>query len=336
MIKTSDFDYYLPPELIAQKPAQRRDWSRLLVIHRKTKELEHRHFYEILAYLEAGDLLVLNNTKVFPARLFGKKEKTGGKVEILLLKKCKKNTWEALVRPGKRIQAGTIIGLKNGVSAKSIEKIDNEKQLLEFNCDDQNLFQLGKIPLPPYIYKQNDKKLAKRYQTVFAQKIGATAAPTAGLHFTRKILNQIKRMGIDIKYITLHTGYGTFKPIRTEYLNQHRMDTEYYEISNEVISAIRKAQEASRRVIVVGTTTVRCLESYANSHKKSGETSLFIHPGYKFKIVDALLTNFHLPKSTLLALVSTLAGKNLVLKAYAEAINLKYRFYSFGDACLIL
>jgi len=333
MTKTSDFDYYLPQSLIAQEPSNARDHSRLMVLDRKNKSIEHKYFYEITDYINKGDLLVLNNTKVFPARLIGKKDKTNGVVEILLLNKIEPNIWQALVSPSKRIRKDTkIIFAKSSMTARSLKKINDEIHLIELSGEKDTsgeILKIGRTPLPPYITKyHSENTIKKKYQTVFASKTGATAAPTAGLHFTKYLLNKIKKSGVDIDYITLHTGYATFAPIRSDQIEDHRIHKEYYNIPTQTAVKLKSA----KRVVAVGTTTMRALESGGGSN----ETKLYIYPGYKFKTVDAMVTNFHLPKSSLLVLVSAFAGYDFIKHAYEEAVKRKYRFFSFGDAMLIL
>ncbi len=347
-MRTEDFDYTLPPELIAQTPIERRDLSGLLVLHRKDGKIEHRFFKDIIDYLNPGDLLVLNNTKVIKARLVGYKE-TGGKVKVLLLKAVDNKVWEVLVDVGRGLKSGRILIFGDELKAEVIEEPkEGGVATLKFFCKgnfEKILEKLGEIPLPPYIKNSksqipNSKQilnpksqipnLKQRYQTVYAKVPGATAAPTAGLHFTKELLNKIKAKGINIAYITLHTGYATFKPVVTENIEDHKMYKEYFEIGKETVKALGKA----KRIIAVGTTTVRALETAIKAGK--GETDLFIYPGYQFKIVDAMVTNFHLPRSTLLMLTSAFASHNLIMKAYKEAIKEGYRFYSFGDAMLIL
>ncbi|MEE8637428.1 MAG: tRNA preQ1(34) S-adenosylmethionine ribosyltransferase-isomerase QueA [Candidatus Margulisiibacteriota bacterium] len=338
MQKTSDFDYSLPKELIAQEPASIRDHSRLMVLNHKTKAIEHKHFYDISHYLKSGDLLVLNDTKVIPANLVGVKEEGGAKVEVLLVSSKQKaesgkQIWLCLVKPGKRLKVNSRAIFGNGkLIGRVIEKLETGEQLIEFESkgDFWNaVHELGEMPLPPYI--NPNSKLANRYQTLYAIHPGASAAPTAGLHFTPDVFAKVKAKGVKLAYITLHTGLATFRPVWTENIEEHNMHSEYFEVPKETIEAIRKA----KRVVAVGTTSVRALE--AQRHKgHEGETDLFIYPGYKFKVVDAMITNFHWPRSTLIMLVSAFAGKDFIMKAYQEAIQKRYRFYSFGDAMLIV
>ena len=328
---TADFDYDLPPELIAQEPAAQRDESRLMVLDRNTQKIEHRTFKEIVDYLKPDDLLVLNNTRVIPARLIGKKE-TGGRVKVLLLNKTKEDLWEVLVDVGRGLKSGKRLTFGEDLKA---EVVDEPKEggvttvKFKYAGDFEEILErLGEIPLPPYI-KTGDRRpeTRDRYQTVYAKVPGATAAPTAGLHFTEELLKKIKNK----VFITLHTGYSTFKPVTAQVVEDYKMSKEYFEISEDAAKAINSA---SGRIITVGTTTVRALETTVKAGK--GSTDLFIYPGYRFKIVDAMVTNFHLPKSTLLMLVSAFAGLDFIKKAYEEAIRKRYRFYSFGDAMLIL
>ena len=332
-LKTSDFDYYLPEELIAQHPADRRDHSRLMVIDRKKGTIEHKIFNEIKGLMNKDDLLVLNDTKVIPARIYGTKYGGSAEIEVLLDKKLDERTWEALIRPAKRLDIGGIVELGKGFYAEVREKLPDGKAILFFACVggfEKELKAHGNVPLPPYI-NSNGSDFSKRYQTVYAQKEGATAAPTAGLHFTKELLMSIKAKKT---YVTLHTGYGTFAPVRTERIVDHKMHGEEYEISEMSLGSIRSTKEKGGRVVAVGTTSARLLESI---HRPgAGTTDLFIYPGYEFKVVDALVTNFHLPKSTLMMLVSAFAGIELIKKAYQEAVREKYRFFSFGDAMLIL
>ena len=340
-MKTSDFDYYLPPELIAQTPAEPRDSSRLLVYDRATKEIEHKHFYDIKNYLRPGDLLVRNNTKVLPARLFGYTEH-GGKAEILLLKRLDLNTWEVLVKPGKKARVGSTFTLSEELKAEVIGNVEETGgRIVRFYFDgvfEDIISKIGEMPLPPYIKEK--LKDGSRYQTVYAKIDGSAAAPTAGLHFTDKLITEIKDMGVDFADVLLHVGLGTFRPVKVEDVTEHHMHSEYYSIDKENADKINKAKAEGRRVIAVGTTSVRTLESVADENgfvkATSGNTEIFIYPPYKFKCVDALITNFHLPKSTLMMLVSAFSSKEEVLKVYESAVENKYRFFSFGDACLFL
>lgn len=341
-MKTSDFDYELPEELIAQHPAAQRDHSRLLVMNKYTGATEHRVFKDIVEYLHAGDVLVLNNTKVIPARIFGIKEGGTAKIEVLLLKRDETlpNTWEVLVHPGKRAKVGTVIDFGEG--KLKAEVIDNTSagRKVTFHFDgifEEVLEELGTMPLPPYIHEQLEDQ--NRYQTVYAKIDGSAAAPTAGLHFTEALLDELRRKGVEIEEVLLHVGLGTFKPVSEEEIEDHEMHSEYYEISEETAERINRAKKEGRRIISVGTTSTRALESAASDDGQlipgSGWTQIFIYPGYRWKIVDGLITNFHLPKSTLMMLVSALSKRELILAAYNEAVAQRYRFFSFGDAMFI-
>ena len=340
-MKVEDFDYYLPENLIAQTPLEKRDTSRLLVLDKKTGEIEHKHFYDIIEYLNEGDTLVLNDTKVLPARLIGEKEETKAVIEILLLKNISGDDWECLVKPARRIKVGTIVTFGNGLlKAKCIkEEAEGIRHftLIYSGILMEILEQLGTMPLPPYIHE----KLAdqSRYQTVYAKEIGSAAAPTAGLHFTKDLLEKIKEKGVNIAYITLHVGLGTFRPVSVDKVEEHKMHTEYYQMSKETAELLTKTKENHKRIISVGTTSTRTLETIMTKYNEfkacSGWTNIFIYPGYEFKAIDAPITNFHLPKSTLVMLVSALAGRENILNAYKTAVNEEYRFFSFGDAMLI-
>lgn len=340
-MKVEEFDYNLPEELIAQTPLEQRDSSKLLVLDKKTGEVEHKHFYDILNYLEKGDTLVLNDTKVLPARLIGEKEETKAVIEILLLKNIKDDDWECLVKPARRIKVGTIVSFGNGkLKAKCIKEEDEGIRhftLIYNGILLETLEELGTMPLPPYIHeKLNDQS---RYQTVYAKEVGSAAAPTAGLHFTNELLEEIKAKGINIAYVTLHVGLGTFRPVSVETIEEHEMHSEYYQMTKEVAELLTKTKKENHKIIAVGTTSTRTLETimtkYGEFKECNGWTNIFIYPGYKFKAIDNLITNFHLPKSTLVMLVSALAGKENILNAYNEAIKNEYRFFSFGDAMLI-
>lgn len=340
-LKTSDFYFDLPEELIAQDPLEDRSSSRLLMLDKKTGEVEHHVFKDILGYLNAGDVLVLNNTKVIPARLLGVKADTGAHVEVLLLKRHDKDVWETLVKPGKKCKPGAKLSFGDGIlTAEVLDTVEEGNRLIRFSYEgiwEEVLDSLGEMPLPPYItHKLQDKS---RYQTVYAKYDGSAAAPTAGLHFTNQLLDQLKEKGVEIVYVTLHVGLGTFRPVKVDNILEHHMHSEFYQVSEEAANAINKAKAEGRRVICVGTTSCRTVESAA---KEKGvvtagcdNTEIFIYPGYEFKVLDALITNFHLPESTLVMLVSALAGKEHVLNAYNEAIREKYRFFSFGDAMFI-
>jgi len=340
----SDFDYNLPPELIAQEQMSPRDHSRLLVLDKKTGELSHHHFFDIIDYFQAGDILVVNDSKVFPARLFGTKQNTGGAVEVFLHKKIAEDIWECLL--GGRIHEGLVIELAKNFRATVLKNNNDGTWLLNFNKVGQDFFKavnkIGHLPLPPYIKRIEDRVQDKKsYQTVYAnsQKVGSVAAPTAGLHFTPRLLKKIKDLGVIIELVTLHVGLGTFSPMKTNNILEHKMHSEYAEISKKTIKVLKKARHSHSRIIAVGTTSCRTLESWAKDGFKNEFgvwTDIFIYPGYKFKVVDALITNFHLPKSSLLLLVSALAGKSQIDLAYQEAILHKYRFFSYGDAMLII
>lgn len=336
-----DFDYELPEELIAQDPLEDRSSSRLMVLDRKTGDVEHRHFRDILDYLNPGDCLVINNTKVIPARLYGAKEDTQAKIEVLLLKRKENDVWETLVKPGKKAKPGTRIVFGDGLLVgEVIDVVEEGNRLIQFHYDgifEEILDQLGQMPLPPYITHQLQDK--NRYQTVYAKYDGSAAAPTAGLHFTKELLSAVKEKGVDIAEVTLHVGLGTFRPVKVENVLDHHMHSEFYMVSAEAAEKINHAKESGHRVISVGTTSTRTLESAADESgrlkESSGWTEIFIYPGYQFKVIDALITNFHLPQSTLVMLVSALAGREHVLDAYKLAVQEKYRFFSFGDAMLI-
>lgn len=340
-MNVKDYDYDLPEELIAQDPLEDRSSSRLMVLDRQTGDVEHRHFTDILEYLHPGDCLVINNTKVIPARLFGVKEDTQAKIEVLLLKRKENDIWETLVKPGKKAKPGTKLVFGDGLlTAEVVDVVEEGNRLIQFHYDgifEEILDQLGQMPLPPYITHQLKDK--NRYQTVYAKYDGSAAAPTAGLHFTKELLQKVKDMGVDIAEVTLHVGLGTFRPVKVENVLDHHMHSEFYMVSQEAADKINRAKESGHRVIAVGTTSTRTLEAAADEngrlHETSGWTEIFIYPGYQFKVIDALITNFHLPQSTLVMLVSALAGREHVLHAYEIAVKEKYRFFSFGDAMLI-
>ena len=340
-MKLSDFDYYLPKELIAQEPATPRDSSKLLVINRKKQTIEHKIFKDIVDFLEEGDLLVINNAKVFPARLLGKKEITGGKIDLLLIEKVNDNLWKCLVQGSGRIKKGLNIIFGDNKLKGKVEDYDKGIYLVRFEHDGKFhdiLEEIGEMPLPPYI-KEASEASKKRYQTVYAEKTGAIAAPTAGFHFTEELIKNLKEKGVSFATITLIVGRGTFNPIKTENVEEHLMDEEYFEIDEEAKKKINTQLKNKGRIIAVGTTTVRTLESVVKNGeitRTKGKTSLFIYPGYKFNAVDTFITNFHWPKSTPLLLTCSFGGKELIFKAYQEAIEKKYRFYSFGDAMLII
>ena len=336
-----DFDYDLPVELIAQDPLEDRSSSRLMVLDKKTGEVSHHIFKEIIKYLRPGDCLVLNNTKVIPARLYGVKEGTMAKIEILLLKRKQNDVWETLVKPGKKAKPGTKIIFGDGIlTGEVIDVVDDGNRLIQFSYDgifEEILDKLGQMPLPPYITHQLKDK--NRYQTVYAKYDGSAAAPTAGLHFTKELLNEVKEKGVDIAEVTLHVGLGTFRPVKVDNVLDHHMHSEFYMVSQEAADKINNAKKNGGRIISVGTTSTRTLESAADEngmlHECSGWTDIFIYPGYKFKVIDCLITNFHLPQSTLVMLVSALAGREHILSAYKKAVEEKYRFFSFGDAMFI-
>ena len=341
MLKTSDYDYNLPEELIAQTPLNDRSSSRLMVINREKQTISHKHFTDILDYLSNNDVLVINDTKVIPARLIGHKEDTGAVIEVLLLKDLGNNTWETLAKPQKRVKIGSIISFGDGLlKAKCIELLDMgicKFELIYEGILVEILDKLGEMPLPPYIHvKLQDKN---RYQTVYAKNPGSAAAPTAGLHFTPELMKKIKEKGIQIIPVTLHVGLGTFRPVTEDDASKHEMHSEYYEISEESARLLNEAKKSGKRIVSVGTTSTRTLESAIHEdglfYPECKNTNIFIYPGYKFKAIDALITNFHLPKSTLIMLVSALAGREFILKAYEEAVKERYRFFSFGDAMFI-
>lgn len=340
-MKTDDFDFYLPEELIAQTPLKKRDSSKLLVLDKKTGEIEHRHFSDIIEYLEPNDVLVMNNTKVIPARLYGIKEETNAVIEILMLKTTSDDCWECLAKPAKRVKVGTVISFGDGkLKAECIRVGDEgirEFKLIYKGILYEILDALGEMPLPPYIHEKLEDK--DRYQTVYAVTPGSAAAPTAGLHFTLELLDKIKEKGVKIVYVTLHVGLGTFRPVNVDDVKNHTMHSEFYEMSKETADILNDAKENGYNIVSVGTTSTRTLEtvmSLYNTFKEcSGWTQIFIYPGYKFKAIDKQITNFHLPKSTLVMLVSALAGKENILNAYNEAVKNKYRFFSFGDSMFI-
>jgi S-adenosylmethionine:tRNA ribosyltransferase-isomerase len=338
-LSTADYYFDLPQELIAQDPLEKRDECRLLTVDKKTGEVEHHVFSEIINYLKPGDCLVLNNTKVIPARLLGQKEGTGAAVEILLLKRRGADLWECLVKPGKKLRPGARVSFGDGIlTAEITEVIEDGNRLVKFFYEgiwEEVLDKLGEMPLPPYItHKLQDKNM---YQTVYAKYDGSAAAPTAGLHFTDELLQKIRDKGVDLAFVTLHVGLGTFRPVKVTNVKEHIMHSEWYQVTAEAAEKINRAKETGHRVICVGTTSCRTIESAADENgrlsEQSDDTSIFIYPGYKFKVTDCLITNFHLPESTLVMLVSALAGREHVLSAYEEAIKERYRFFSFGDAC---
>ncbi len=336
----SDFNYYLPPNLIAQTPIKTRDASKLLILDKKTGAIKHTHFHDILNELQKGDILVLNDTKVIPARLIGSKEETQAVIELLLLKDLGEDTWECLSRPAKRLKEGTIINfspkLKAQVLAKYPEGIVHVKLIYE-GILMEILDELGEMPLPPYIHEKLTDK--DRYQTVYAKNIGSAAAPTAGLHFTKELLNELQKKGVEILFVTLHVGLGTFRPVEVENVLEHHMHSEYYEMTKSVADKLNQAKKDHRKIYAVGTTSTRVLETITHKYHEfkacTGNTDIFIYPGFEFTAIDGLITNFHLPKSTLLMLVSALATREIILEAYEEAIKNNYRFFSFGDAMFI-
>ena len=340
-MKTDDFDYYLPENLIAQTPINKRDESKLMVLNKETGTIEHRHFADIIDYLTPNDVLVLNDTKVMPARLIGQKEDTNGHIELLLLKNTKNNIYECLCKPAKRVKIGTIVNFGDGIlKAKCIEAKEEGIREFEFLYDGifyEILDKLGEMPLPPYIHKKLKDK--NRYQTVYAKNIGSAAAPTAGLHFTQELLEKLKNKGITMCYVTLHVGLGTFRPVNVEDVTTHKMHSEFYTINEETAKILNQAKKDGKNIVSVGTTTTRVLETVMNQYQTfkacSGYTSIFIYPGYQFKAVDSLITNFHLPKSTLIMLVSAFCSKEIIMNAYSEAIKNNYRFFSFGDSMFI-
>ncbi|MDD7016109.1 MAG: tRNA preQ1(34) S-adenosylmethionine ribosyltransferase-isomerase QueA [Firmicutes bacterium] len=348
-MKITDFDYNLPEELIAQKPADKRDSSRLLVVHRDSGKIEHKHFYDIINYLNPGDLMVLNNSKVLPARLFGEKEGPGAKVEFLLIKRIEGDRWETMVRPGRRLKPGDSVMFCQSplLRADIVDYGADGTRIVEFEYEGifmERLEEVGSMPLPPYIERSSEEDDKDRYQTVYCKDEGSVAAPTAGLHFTEELLAKAQEKGVELAYVTLHVGIGTFRPVKVERVEDHSMHFEEYHISEESARAINRAKAEGRRIISVGTTSTRTVESAAYYDEErgcmqvkegSGSTGIFIYPGYEFKIIDSLITNFHLPKSTLLMLISALYDREKILDVYEEAIRERYRFFSYGDAMFI-
>ena len=340
-MKVSEFNYNLPKELIAQVPIKDRDHSRLMVLDRKNKTIEHKIFKDIIDYLQPGDCLVRNNTKVIPARLYGVKEETGANVEFLLLKRIDGDIWEVMVKPGKKLMPGVKVEFGNGLlKAEILEKLGDGNRKVKFEYKgifNEILNEIGLMPLPPYIHEKLKEK--DRYQTVYAKYEGSAAAPTAGLHFTDELFDKLKEKGVEVANVTLHVGIGTFRPVKVENIEEHDMHSEHFYIKAEDAEKINKAKREGHRVIAVGTTSCRVLESIADENgyvkEVEGDTNIFIYPGYKFKCLDALITNFHLPESTLIMLVSALAGKDFIMKAYEEAVKEQYKFFSFGDAMFI-
>ncbi len=339
--KTSDFYYHLPEELIAQTPIKERDHSRLLVLDKKTGALEHKHFYDVIDYMNKGDCLVINETKVLPARLYGMRKDTGAVIELLLLKRIDDKCWETLVKPGKKAKEGTEIVFKENLLTGTITEVHEDgNRIIKFQYEgifEEILDQLGEMPLPPYIHEKLEDK--NRYQTIYAKNPGSAAAPTAGLHFNDELLKKIEEKGINIAKLTLHVGLGTFRPVKAEFISEHKMHSEYYELTQTEADKINKAKNGGFKVFSVGTTITRTLETIGDENgllrAQKGWTDIFIFPGYKYKVVDCLITNFHLPESTLVMLVSALAGKENIMNAYNEAVKERYRFFSFGDAMLI-
>lgn len=340
-MKVSDFNFDLPEELIAQHPLEKRDSSRLMVLDKKTGKIEHRSFHDVIDYFNEGDTLVLNNTRVMPARLIGEKEGTGGKIEFLLLKRIEGDRWECLAKPGKRAKIGQKFTFGAGkLTCTVVDIIEEGNRIIEFSYDgifEQVLDELGEMPLPPYITEKLEDK--ERYQTVYSKEKGSAAAPTAGLHFTQDLLNEIKAKGVNIAYLTLHVGLGTFRPVKVDDINEHVMHSEYYHLDKENAELINETKRRGNKVIAVGTTSTRTLETIGDDEgfvkEQSGWTDIFIYPGYKYKVIDELITNFHLPESTLIMLVSALAGKENVMNAYNTAVKEGYRFFSFGDSMII-
>jgi S-adenosylmethionine:tRNA ribosyltransferase-isomerase len=340
-MKVSEFYYKLPVELIAQEPLNERDMSRLMVLDRKSGDIRHEGFRSILKYINSGDCLVLNNTRVIPARLIGEKADTGGKIEFVLLKKIKKDIWEVILKPGRRARPGAKFVFGNGeLEAEILEVVEGGNRLVNFkyaSVFEEILDRIGIVPLPPYITKNLED--AERYQTVYSKKKGSAAAPTAGLHFTEGLLEKIREKGVELAYITLHVGLGTFRPVKVGNVQEHKMHSEFYSIDQEECNKINRAKASGKRIIAVGTTSCRVLETVSSAEgivkSGSGWTDIFIYPGYRFKIIDALITNFHLPESTLIMLVSAFAGKDNIMMAYKEAVREKYRFFSLGDAMFI-
>ena len=340
-MKLEEFDYNLPEELIAQTPIKQRDASRLMVLDKKNGELVHKHFYDIIDYLNPGDTLVLNDTKVLPARLIGEKVSTKAVIEVLLLKNKEGDTWECLVKPARRIHVGDVVSFGDGLLKLTCTEVKDEG-IRVFDASYEGIFyelldKLGTMPLPPYIHEKLEDK--DRYQTVYAKEIGSAAAPTAGLHFTEELLERIKEKGINVVYLTLHVGLGTFRPVKVEDVTKHKMHSEFYSLSSEVANILNKTRENGKRIIAVGTTSTRTLETvyekFGEFREDNGFTDIFIYPGKEVKSIDGLITNFHLPKSTLIMLVSAIAGKDNILNAYNTAVKEKYRFFSFGDAMFI-
>ena len=341
-MKTSDFFYNLPENLIAQTPLEPRDSSRMMVLHRDSDSIEHKHFYDIIDYLEPGDCLIVNDSRVIPARIYGVKEDTGAKIEFLLLHRIDGSRWETLVKPGRKAKPGARFSFGDGIlNAEVLEITDDGNRIVDLSCEDNNVYaaldKIGQMPLPPYITEK--LKDQERYQTVYSHELGSAAAPTAGLHFTNELLDKIRRKGVSIGYVTLHVGLGTFRPVKVDDVTKHKMHSEHYEIPQETADLINRTKAAGKRVIAVGTTSCRTLESVAAAGEFKaceGYTDIFIYPGFEFKALDGLITNFHLPESTLIMLVSAFYGYDKTMKAYETAVDEKYRFFSFGDCMIIL
>ena len=336
----SDFDYFLPEEQIAQVPANPRDSSRMMVLSPQTQSIEHRHFYQLDEYLTDGDVLIFNDTRVIPARLIGVRQPTGGKAEVFLLRQLERDRWEVLVKPGKKMRVGSVITFGHELSCEVLAYTDFGGRIVKFSYEgifEEILDRLGTMPLPPYIHETLQDP--ERYQTIYSREKGSAAAPTAGLHFTESLMDRLRKKGVRLGFVTLHVGLGTFRPVQVDEIEDHVMHSEFYSIPTETAELIRIAKQEGRRVVAVGTTSIRTLESAAVDHgmieEKRGQTNIFIYPGYQFKIVDAVITNFHLPKSTLIMLVSAFAGREFTLQAYRTAVEENYRFFSFGDAMLI-
>lgn len=341
-MKTSDFYYDLPKELIAQTPVEPRDSSRLLVLDRKNGEITHKHFYDIADYLNEGDLIVANDSRVLPARIYGIKDKTGARVEFLLLKQISGNRWETLCKPGKKAREGAKFSFGDGLLTATVHEVkDDGNRIVDFDCDENffsTLDKIGQMPLPPYITEELKDK--ERYQTIYSHELGSAAAPTAGLHFTEELMDKLRAKGVNIAYVTLHVGLGTFRPVKVDDVTKHKMHSEHYEIPKQTAELIKKTKQNGGRVIAIGTTSCRTLESVAAEHGEiipcEGFTEIFIYPGFEFKVLDGLVTNFHLPESTLIMLVSAFAGYDNIMNAYKTAVEKRYRFFSFGDAMVIL
>ena len=336
----SDFDYFLPEEQIAQVPADPRDSSRMMVLSPQTQSIEHRHFYQLDEYLMDGDVLIFNDTRVIPARLIGVRQSTGGKAEVFLLRQLERDRWEVLVKPGKKMRVGSVTTFGHELSCEVLAYTDFGGRIVKFSYEgifEEILDRLGTMPLPPYIHETLEDP--ERYQTIYSREKGSAAAPTAGLHFTESLMDRLRKKGVHLGFVTLHVGLGTFRPVQVDEIEDHVMHSEFYSIPTETADLIRMAKQEGRRVVAVGTTSIRTLESAAVDHgmieEKRGQTNIFIYPGYQFKIVDAVITNFHLPKSTLIMLVSAFAGREFTLQAYRTAVEENYRFFSFGDAMLI-